>query len=205
MNTKKKTGIEIEVALKALPSETLLTKKEIEELTGLSDNTVVTTLSKCGVPTSSRSYRVLLLLERFVPARKILDEGGTYEKVEEFAKTFSPLKSDEEEEGEEGGDLSLALDQLEEDAAEVLYGAMEERAERLVGYMQKMYMQAVSRAILKSSGRQKFKAELLKVVKGSGQIAGQRPNLLRSAEIDDDAAPRSLPPSSSLPDDVPSA
>jgi len=204
MNTKKKTGIEIEVALKALPSETLLTKKEIEELTGLSDNTVVTTLSKCGVPTSSRSYRVLLLLERFVPARKILDEGGTYEKVEEFAKTFSPLKSDEEEEGEEGGDLSLALDQFTEDAAEALYEAIEDRAERLIVYMPSMYMQAMSGAILKGAGRQKLKTELLRVLKSksNSEISGQRLKFLRSAEVNEvDVTPRSLPASDEEPSD----
>ncbi|MBW4660270.1 MAG: hypothetical protein KME15_16465 [Drouetiella hepatica Uher 2000/2452] len=169
---KQKTAIEIEAAFTALPLETLLTKKQIEEITGLSDNTVVTTLAKCGIPTSSRTYSVALLLERFVPARKILDDGGTYEKVEQFVKTLSPLESAEDE--EDGGALIDALDQLEEDAAQVLYGAIEERAERLVGYMPKMLMKAVSGAILKGAGRQKFKTELMQILKVENSTGQQK-------------------------------
>jgi transcriptional antiterminator len=35
----------IEIALKAMLPDVLLTKKQIEEITGLSDNTVVTTIN----------------------------------------------------------------------------------------------------------------------------------------------------------------
>jgi hypothetical protein len=62
----------------------MVTKKDLEDLYKLSDNTVYKTLKACGLETSKTNYSNEEIESRFVPARAILDGGGNYKDVETF-------------------------------------------------------------------------------------------------------------------------
>jgi hypothetical protein len=94
--------------LKAHPSE-IFTKKELSQITGLSNNTVYETLKAAGLDTKATSYTLSELLERFVPARLMLDEGRTYEEVSNHFK----VEKIEQQETEQGVSLQDAVGALQ--------------------------------------------------------------------------------------------
>lgn len=80
--------------LRAHPSG-IFTKKELSQITGLSDNTVYETLKAAGLDTKAISYTLVELLERFVPARQMLDEGKTYEDVDNHFKGATVVEQED--------------------------------------------------------------------------------------------------------------
>lgn len=80
----------------------MLTKKDLEEKFGLGSNTVYRTLQVCPLGTKKKEYTEEEIEQYFVPARRMLDAGKTYEEVTEYFKMKNP-------EGAEG------VDNLDED------------------------------------------------------------------------------------------
>lgn len=64
----------------------MATKKELEVLFNISDNTVYKTLQACGLDTAKTEYSILEIKEFFEPARKMLDSGKVYRDVELWAR-----------------------------------------------------------------------------------------------------------------------
>ncbi|MBW4464664.1 MAG: hypothetical protein KME07_04395 [Pegethrix bostrychoides GSE-TBD4-15B] len=76
-----------------LSDDLTVTKKDIVEITGLSTNTVYTTIDSCGLDTSQTEYNGKEL-KSFVLARRMLDSGKTYKDVEECFRMRNSATSD---------------------------------------------------------------------------------------------------------------
>jgi len=73
------------------------TKRDLEDLSGLTDNTVYQTLKACGLDTSKTSYTRSEVEQYFIEARRILDiPGKGYKDVEEAMSSQTELTVQEE-------------------------------------------------------------------------------------------------------------
>lgn len=134
------------------------TKQEIQEFSGLSKNTIPLSLEAAGLSTSSRVYSGENLLAYFVPVRRLLDSGMTYEEVKAARKL--PRANVRDDDGPwaggvyaDDGEGGLAeLDQaIGEGIAETVYGTVEAAVNDLVEQIPNMAAIALSKAV--SDGR----------------------------------------------------
>ena len=145
-----------------------LTKAQIEELTGLSTNTVYTSLKACGLDTAAQSYTVRELLDRFIKGRQILEGGGTYEDVQAWGAinavdTDSRSKAEFEDEDDEGKTLAI-VQGLQSEVAEALDSVVKVTVSAVIPYLPQMMMRALSEEVGKGSIRkalQPFQQKLL--------------------------------------------
>lgn len=109
-----------------------ITKKDLEERFGISHNTVRDTLRACGLDTGRRDYTEEEIESYFAVARKLLDEGRSYEEV---AATFREnCKAVSSTTGSEVVGSSLAEEvarEVEEGGREVIRYAVRRMIERL--------------------------------------------------------------------------
>lgn len=127
----KQTKVEHWIEALKSHSSGSFTKKELSQLTGLSDNTVYETLKAAGMDTKATSYTLSELLERFVPARQMLDEGRTYEEVSNHFK----VEKTEQQETEQGVSLQDAVGALQVGIYEDAKALVTETAKGLAPYM----------------------------------------------------------------------
>ncbi|MCY6494541.1 hypothetical protein [Leptolyngbya sp. GGD] len=124
------------------------TKKDLEALFDISDNTVITTLKACGLSTSVRQYTIEEIRERFFPARQMFDAGKSSTEIADF---FS-MKSAEMQ--EEHGDVSGAekeaefADLIEDQMVAAVYDYAYERAGQVVPIVRSILLDALKDRIL---------------------------------------------------------
>ncbi|RZM77799.1 hypothetical protein [Leptolyngbya iicbica] len=125
------------------------TKKAIEELTGLSKNVVSAGLEAAGLSTSRRSYLGQELLERFVPVRRLIENGMTYEQIQEMQRMRHAASRDEEGTSDsmydENGDLGDFDQAVGRGMAQMVYGVAEAAADDLVEVMPQLVGLALSK------------------------------------------------------------
>lgn len=142
---KQKTAVEIEEALMQMQDTTTLTKKQIEELTGFSDNSVFKIIEVSGLPTSHREYTVASLKERFVSARKLLDAGATYEEVKKKMASVAQDKKELQKSDEER--FGSAMGQLDAEIGEAVFEIVKDRVRAATQYLPEMIQAALTEEI----------------------------------------------------------
>ena len=157
---------EVQSTLLSLSEHQELTKAQIEELTGLSTNTVYASLKACGLDTSAQSYTVRELLDRFIKGRQILEGGGTYEDVQAWGAMNAVDTENKSSEGfEDDEDKTLAIVQgLQSEVAEALDSVVKVTVSAVIPYLPQMMMRALSEEVGKGSIRkalQPFQQKLL--------------------------------------------
>lgn len=143
------------------------TKQEIQEFSGLSKNTIPLSLEAAGLSTSSRVYSGEDLLAYFVPVRRLLDSGMTYDEVKAARRIPRANVSDDDGPWAGGvhaddGEGGLAeLDQaIGEGIAETVYGTVEAAVNDLVEQIPNMAAIALSKAASDGSIRAAFRGRM---------------------------------------------
>ncbi|MEM9803752.1 MAG: hypothetical protein AAF959_00605 [Cyanobacteria bacterium P01_D01_bin.56] len=139
-------------------------KQEIQDLTGLSKNTVSPSLEAAGFSTSQRSYPGKELLDYFVPVRKLLDSGMTYEQVRKMRQMNEASGDDVKAASDGSVGISNDADSLDQvigkGITETVYGAVESAVEDLVEHIPYMAAIALSKAAKEGKIEQAFKHRL---------------------------------------------
>ena len=169
---------EVEATLLKLSEHQELTKAQIEELTGLSTNTVYASIKACGLDTSAQSYTVQELLDRFIKGRQIVEGGGTYEDVQAW-KAINAVdtenRSSESFEAEDDESKTLAImEGFQSEVVEAVDSVVKASVSAVIPYLPQMFMKAMAEEVGKGSIRkalQPFQQKLLQdmAFKSSGR------------------------------------
>jgi hypothetical protein len=121
------------------------TKKDLEALFDVSDNTVVTTLKACGLPTSSRQYTKEEVSERFLPARQMFESGKSSTEIADFfAIKHAELKEENLSDGPKVVEQEAAFaDLIEDQMIEGVYQYAYERAGSVIPLLGEIFLEAL--------------------------------------------------------------
>lgn len=173
-------------------------KKEIQELTGLSKNAVSDSLKACGLPTSRRSYTGEELLTHFVRLRVLVDAGATYEEVQQALGMAQATVPDDEHppygavpppQAPGGGQELANLDEvIGASIAETVNSTVEAAVNDLIDHIPHMAALALSNAAREGKIREAFKTKLREY------FATRRTTTLTLDATPDHALPTAQPP-----------
>ncbi len=126
------------------------TKKDLESLFDVSDNTVNATLKACGLPTSKRQYTREEVIERFLTARKMFDSGKSSSEITElFALKHATVNEEDIVDDSMMGEREEAFGNLIEDQMiDCIHNYAYERAGSVIPHMGEIIIDALmSRAL----------------------------------------------------------
>ncbi|MBW4444279.1 MAG: hypothetical protein KME10_24240 [Plectolyngbya sp. WJT66-NPBG17] len=126
------------------------TKKDLEALFDVSDNTVITTLKACGLTTSSRQYTREEVSERFLPARQMFESGKSSTEIADFfAIKHAELKEEKLSDGPTGVEQEAAFaDLIEDQMIEGVYQYAYERAGSVVPLLGGIFLEALRNRVI---------------------------------------------------------
>lgn len=162
------------------------TKKELHELTGLAHNTVYETIKACGLSSSKRVYTGKELLERFFPARSLLEGGRTYDEVRQafqLKTAATPSETDDYSDSNEENGVGFA-DEVSQQIAESVRSIVVAGVKDLVPYIPKMAALALEEVARSGAIREAF-AEARNAYLSSGRSpvsSSQTPPLIVAVE-----------------------
>ena len=179
----------------------MATKKELEVLFNISDNTVYKTLQACGLDTAKTEYSILEIKEFFEPARKMLDAGKGYRDVELWARkkrSHVPDASQEQkaDEGEARNDDFDFGEAVRSEVSQIAEETINAAVRDVIPHLPAMLRRALEKEAQKGSIREAFKRSRGEFIGNVRQSFGEY--------YQEEKAKRELPgmPSSGDDDDV---
>lgn len=140
------------------------TKQDIQQLTGLSKNTIPPSLKLAGLATSRTVYSGEELLTFFVPVRRLLDSGMSHEQVREILQMSRANNSEGSSTSRENYENESGLNDFEQELGEgiveTVYGTVEAAVDDFVEHIPTLTAMALSEAARKGKIRDAFRQKL---------------------------------------------